>query len=94
RISKTQNELQDLLKKQEELLDLYMTHRSTKEAASSEGSSPALAARVPLPEGGNASPPAGRPMERSISVNKLAAHPDLLAGSHSPRPIMKKPNDA
>ncbi|KAJ3225541.1 hypothetical protein HDU81_007795 [Chytriomyces hyalinus] len=95
RLSKTQNELQDLLKKQEELLDLYMTHRSTKEAAAatSEATSPALA-KVPLPEGGNASPPAGRPMERSASVNKLAAHPDLLAGSHSPRPIMKKPHDA
>ncbi|KAI8614576.1 citrate synthase-like protein [Chytriomyces sp. MP71] len=77
RLLKTQRELEDLLVKQQELLDLYMNNRAAREASN------ALAPQVPQI--------VGAPTTLEKANHKLASEPDLLAGSHSPRPIMKKP---
>ncbi|ORY39029.1 citrate synthase [Rhizoclosmatium globosum] len=86
KLAKTQKELQDLLQQQQELLELYMTHR----------------AQVQQPVGGSGSHTTSsispeKTVSKSSSVDQLnklnIPVPDLLAGSHSPRPIMKKLNE-
>ncbi|KAJ3027722.1 UNVERIFIED_CONTAM: hypothetical protein HDU68_003254 [Siphonaria sp. JEL0065] len=73
KLAKTQKELQDLLQQQQELLELYMTHRSATQQSGTPSGSPE------------------KVVSKSPSLNKLSTiEPDLLAGSHSPRPIMKK----
>ncbi|KAJ3077097.1 hypothetical protein HDU98_008532 [Podochytrium sp. JEL0797] len=77
KLAKTQKELQSLLLQQQELLELYTAHRKQQKDAIETGIA-----------SGASTPPK---VSKSPSLNKLSlqVEPDLLAGSHSPRPILK-----
>ncbi|KAJ3389535.1 hypothetical protein HDU84_008646 [Entophlyctis sp. JEL0112] len=94
KLAKTQTELQDLLQKQQELLDLYVGHRmrqqEVQQQQAKQGQESATGPRaivVPMP--GTADIPGMNRTRSASAVHLGRAEPDLLAGSHSPRPIMK-----
>ncbi|KAJ3133938.1 hypothetical protein HK100_004008 [Physocladia obscura] len=104
KLGKTQAELQDLLEKQQELLELYVGHRQQQTVAAavaatsvsgSSGNSAAATDAITNVGVSNGNGNGGDLIlsrSRSGSVTNIVklGEPDLLAGSNSPRPIMKK----